>query len=160
MRESFKVNLECYKYFVDEIEQEYINELENNYDSFEISYDNTTEPIGIEFFEVMEGNSDKNQILLYGAKENEKTVLAYIFVGDKYDELGNISEWYTEGMEDLKRIRKYRVINFFNIECYMICDDYGNFWSGTDDEFNAECGKAYLFSSELLAIVKIEIKNN
>jgi hypothetical protein len=109
MQYSFKVNLyKVYPLFLDdesELDLEYLKELENKYDEFRIRYnDDFDNGDKLALFNILEGNSDHNQILLVGVKDNEETTLCYWLVGDEEDE-----KEYQEALKSFEKMKEYEI---------------------------------------------------
>lgn len=108
MQYNFKVDInKVYRYFVDEIDEEYIQELKDKYDEFKIKYnDSPSSDSVLDFLNEIEGLSDHYQILLVGINEDIEEVLCYYFVGEDYDDE---DKERMEALEDFKRIKECKI---------------------------------------------------
>lgn len=109
MQYNFKVDIDkVYHLFLEddvELDVNYIKELKLLYDEFRIRY-NTEYDISdkMSLINSLEGNSDEQQILLIGVKDDIETILCYYFIGDDMED-----EWYQVGMEDFKEMLKRKI---------------------------------------------------
>ncbi|MDC4245606.1 hypothetical protein [Clostridium perfringens] len=108
MQYDFKVDLdEVYKYFVDEIDNEYLNFLKQNYEEFRIKYnDSPVDNTSVDIIETLEGINDHYQIILVGIKGNKENVLCYYFVGEDY---GDDDPERNKALEDFEEVKKCRI---------------------------------------------------
>jgi len=109
MQYNFKVDLyKVYPLFLnkdDELDLDYLKELKNTYDEFRIRYnDDFDNGDKLALFNLLEGNSDHNQILLVGVKDNEEITLCYWLVGDEEDD-----ELYQEGLKAFEKMKEYEI---------------------------------------------------
>lgn len=108
MQYDFKVDLDkVYKYFVDEVDWNYIDSLKQRYKEFRVKYnDNPINKDVKDFIECLEGLNDNHQIILVGINNNKEDVLCYYFVGEDY---GDNDPERNKALEDFEEIKKCRI---------------------------------------------------
>lgn len=109
MQYNFKVDLnKIYPLFLEDEEQldiEYLKELEDTYDEFRIKYnDDFDNGDKLALFNLLESNSDHNQILLVGVKDKEEITLCYWLVGDDEEDKG-----YKEALKVFENMKEYEI---------------------------------------------------
>lgn len=109
MKYNFKVNLteELYKIFLEDensFDSDKFNNIKSEFKEFRILYNDDPEDASLITSASHDITSDHFQVLLIGVKESDKTLLCYYYIGDNEE-----SEWYKEGINDFKKILRYRV---------------------------------------------------
>ncbi|BDR74311.1 hypothetical protein K144316041_p21500 (plasmid) [Clostridium tetani] len=108
MKYNFKVNPEVFKIFVNEATNEDIEKLKREFQEFRIKYNTELDmnnPYSL--LELLNAESDNQQILMVGIKSNNEETLAYWFVGD--GELEDEKEDYKLALEAFEKMKKYEI---------------------------------------------------
>ena len=103
MKYDFKVNPQVYKLFAEDVTDLEIKELYETFRECRISYSDKNEKTSeISILEVLEGNSDNQQIIMWGITDKgEKISVAYWLIGDDEN-----SEEYQEGLDAFEIMQK------------------------------------------------------